>query len=75
MSEWHEETTADGRKIWRCDLGQGEGVLVAAIAKNAQGEWVWSVRYSGKETSLKKSKAQVELIARRLAGLPPRWAR
>lgn len=45
--------------------------MVAAVAKNSQGEWVWSARYSGKSTSLTKGKAGAEDMARRLAELPP----
>ena len=69
MDDWAETTAEDGRKIWRKKMPGG---LEAAAAKSPSGVWVWNARVTGRETSLKKSKAAAEETARRLAGLPPR---
>lgn len=69
MDDWTETTAEDGRKIWRKKMPYG---LDVAVAKSPSGAWVWNARVTGRETSLKKSKAAAEETARRLAGLPPR---
>ena len=82
MAEWREEQTEDGRKIHRMDLGEIDrsvylppGALEAAVAKDSQNGWVVIVRYRQGADSLQQGKEKAVSVARRLAGLPPKWAR